>query len=200
MDGHAGRFSGVVNIEKIKNPILVAKFLQSEKDRVLSNGGAKKFALLKGFKLFDPKTKESIERCKRLKKEKYGTVGACALDRNGRLAAATSTGGRGMERTSRVSDSATPAGNFANDYAACSATGVGEDIVDESLCSRLVLLAKEWDSLEKSFARTFKEMRARKRLLAAIGLDRKGQVFWNQTTDILYYSYSTPYKSESFAH
>lgn len=201
MDGHLHRFSGVINIEKIKNPILVAKLLQPEKDRILSGEGALKFALEKGFKPFDLQTKESIKRWKKLragKASKFGTVGACALDTNGHLAAATSTGGRGMERVGRVSDSATPAGNFANDYAACSATGIGEDIVEESLCSRLALFANEWKNLKKSFVQTFQEMKARKRQLAAIGLDHNSHIAWGKTTGILYYSYLTSYKSETF--
>ncbi len=206
MDGKEGKFSGVINIEKIKNPILVAKLLQMEKDRVLSDEGAQGFARKKGFKSFDPRTKKSIERWKDLLRHntqpvfqhKYGTVGACALDRHGYLAAATSTGGRGMECIGRVSDSATPAGNFANHYAACSATGIGEDIVDESLASTLVMRATDWKSLEKSFRKTFEEAKERHRKFAAIGLDQNGQAFWNQTTDIFYYSSITPYNSKIF--
>ena len=200
MDGHLKRFSGVINIEKIKNPILVAKLLQKEKDRVLSGEGAQKFALEKGLKSFDPRTKESIKKWGLMsqKNEKYGTVGACALDINGRLAAATSTGGRGMERIGRVSDSATPAGNYADDYAACSATGIGEDILDVSLCSRLADRGKEYKDLGISFNRVFKEMASQKRQLASIGVDQKGQVFSKNTTEILYYSSLTPYKSETF--
>lgn len=193
MDGHAARFSGVINLEKIKNPILVAKLLQKEKDRILSNGGALKFARDKGFKLFDPRTKESI---KKWKIQKYGTVGACALDHNGHLAAATSTGGRGMQRVGRVSDSATPAGNYANGFAACSATGIGEDIIDESLCSRVVVVAKERNSLGKSLNEVFKATKKRK--FGVIGLDHTGNAFCRRTTDILYYSLLTPYKHETF--
>lgn len=193
MDGHTKRFSGVINIEKIKNPILVAKLLQNEKDRILSNGGAQKFAREKGFKPFNPRTKGSVEKWKI---QKYGTVGGCALDRNGRLAAATSTGGRGMEHVGRVSDSATPAGNFANDYAACSATGIGEDIIDESLCSRLAILAKGYKDLGRSFNEVFKT--AERRKFGAIGIDRAGKTFWRTTTKILYYSLLTPYNSKTF--
>ena len=202
MDGHLMRFSAVINVEQIKNPILVAELLQKEEDRILASEGANLFARKKGFKLFDPRTKESLERWQYFLKskhyEKYGTVGACALDRKGRLAAATSTGGKGMERVGRVSDSALPAGNFANAYAAASATGLGEDIVEESLTSTLVMRAADLKSLEKSFRETFVEMKKRKRRLAAIGLDKKGEAFWNQTTEILYYAFKTPSSSGIF--
>ncbi len=198
MDGSRERFSGVINLEKIKNPVLIAKLLQKEADRVLSDQGAQRFALEKGFKLTDPRTKESLARWKRLIKEKYGTVGACALDSQGRLAAATSTGGRGMERVGRVSDSATPAGNYANSFAACSATGVGEDIVDTSLCSHLVLIGQEKKNLKAAFQNTFRILKSQKKRLAAIGVDQKGQVFTQKTTEILYYALVTPYNSEVF--
>ena len=190
MDGYRMRFSGVINIEKIKNPILVACLLQKERDRILASEGAYRFAKEKGFKLFDPRTKESVKRWKTLrKKNHYGTVGVCALDSNGHLAAATSTGGKGMERVGRVSDSALPSGNFANSFAAVSATGIGEEIVDEALASTLVTRATDWKNLEKSFNKTFKEAKKRKRKLAAIGLDRNGKVFWVNTTEILYYAF-----------
>ena len=203
MDGHRTRFSGVINIEEIKNPILVAASLQNEPDRILADQGAARFAKEKGFKRFDPRTEESIRRWKDLRKVKkmgsYGTVGACALDRLGRLASATSTGGKGMERVRRVSDSALPAGNYANHFAAVSATGLGEDIVEESLASTLVIRATDWKNLERSFQTTFGQMKARKRRIAAIGVDQKGNVFWSKTAAVLYYAFYTPAHSGHFA-
>ncbi len=197
MDGHMMRFSGVINIEKTKNPILVAHLLQKERDRILASEGARQFAKEKGFRSFDPRTKKSIERWKSQKSgagfkydpAKYGTIGACALDSNSHLACATSTGGRGMERIGRVSDSALPAGNFANSYAAVSATGIGEEIVEEALASTLAARAADWNDLEKSFKKTFEEMKNRKRHLAAIGVDQKGNVCFAHTTEILYYAF-----------
>ncbi|MBI4358250.1 MAG: isoaspartyl peptidase/L-asparaginase, partial [Candidatus Omnitrophica bacterium] len=121
MDGRLMRFSGVINIENIKNPILVAKLLQDEADQVLAAEGANQFARQRGFASYDLRTRESVKKwqevMKMKKAQKYGTVGACALDSNGHLAAATSTGGKGGERVGRVSDSALPAGNYANSYA-----------------------------------------------------------------------------------
>lgn len=199
MDGGAMNFSAVINVEQIKNPILVAKLLQKEEERVLSGKGAFNFARKNGFKPCDSRTKDSVRRWKKMKETgKYGTVGACALDKNGGLAAATSTGGRGMEQVGRVSDSAMPAGNFANRFAACSATGVGEDIINEALCSRLAILAEHWNSLGKSFSETFEEAKNRKRRFAAIGVDRKGNLFWRKTTEILYYAAQNTERTETF--
>ena len=200
MDGHPMRFSGVINIEKIKNPILVALLLQKENDRILTSEGALRFAKEKGFKLSDPRTKESIKRWRALRKENhYGTVGVCALDSNGHLAAATSTGGKGIERVGRVSDSALPAGNFANSFAATSATGIGEEIVEEALASTLVARATDWKNLERSFKETFEGAKQRNRKLAAIGLDRDGKVSWAHTTEILYYAFQSYKHSATFS-
>ncbi len=104
-----------------------------------------------------------------------------------------------MERVGRVSDSALPAGTYANSYAAASATGIGEDIVDESLCSRLVIRAKDMNDLKASFLQTFKETALRRRKLAAIGLDQRETVIWNFTTGILYYAFKTSRASGRFS-
>ncbi|MGQ9836530.1 MAG: isoaspartyl peptidase/L-asparaginase [Cyanobacteriota bacterium] len=65
-----------------------------------------------------------------------GTIGAVALDQQGQIFVGTSTGGRGVERLGRVSDSTTPAGTHASTEAGVSCTGVGEDILDECLAAR----------------------------------------------------------------
>lgn len=202
MDGSRMRFSGVVNIEQIKNPVLVAALLQKEPDRLLATKGAQQFAREKGFKPGDTRTQKRIDQWKVwLKKHacgKFGTVGVCALDSEGHLAAATSTGGKGMERAGRVSDSALPAGNYANSFAAVSATGLGEDIIEEALASTLAVRAADLKNLAEAFQKTFAEARKRKRLFAAIGLDRHGNVTAAKTTGILYYAFQTQEKSGVF--
>ena len=65
---------------------------------------------------------------------RFGTVGAVAVDGEGELWACTSTGGRGHEHPGRVSDSPTPAGNYACPRVAISATGFGEQILDLNIC------------------------------------------------------------------
>jgi L-asparaginase len=203
MNGHEMKFSGVVNVEKIKNPILIARLLQKEKDRILSGEGAFKFAKEKGFKTFDHHINHRGEVTSPLhskhKRGKYGTVGACALDRHGHLAAATSTGGKGMERVGRVSDSCLPAGNFANFYAAVSATGIGEDIVEESLASAIATRSLDLKNVKKALAQTFSEAKKRKRRFAVIALDRNGNTFYAKTTEILYYASHTNKLSKTFS-
>ena len=200
MDGFKMKFSGVVNVEKIKNPILIAHLLQKEKDRILAGEGAYQFAKKNGFKEFELRTVESIQRWKKLLKAgKYGTVGACALDRHGRLAAATSTGGKGMERVGRVSDSCLPAGNFANAFAAISATGLGEDIVEEALASTIAARALDLKNLKQTLEQTFAAAKKRKRRFAVIAIDRFGNTFQSKTTEILYYASRTTSSADCFS-
>ena len=115
----------------------------------------------------------------------YGTVGALALDADGELAAATSTGGRGFERAGRVSDTGMPIGNYATAEAAVSCTGIGEDILDEALAVRLVQRVTDGASLKAAWTVTFGEMTVRRRRVGAIGLDRHGQWMWQTTVPLL---------------
>lgn len=125
MDGWRRRFSGVINVERVRHPIAVARLLQEEDFRVLAGEAATAWARARGFEDHDPITAERWREWEDGLRGRSGTVGACAVDAAGRTAAATSTGGRGMETVGRVSDSATVAGNYAMEDAAVSCTGVG---------------------------------------------------------------------------
>lgn len=174
MDGPSRRFSGVINVERVQNPILVARRLQEEKFTVLGGQGATAWARERGFAEYDP-----VIPSRQL--DKSGTVGACALDEQGRLAAATSTGGRGRETVGRVSDSATVAGNYADSNAAVSCTGLGEEIVDEALAVRLVLGMGRFEEV-------FVECRGRDRHFGAIGLDRQGRYYQGECQGQLFWA------------
>ena len=198
MDGFCERFAAVVNLEQIKNPILVARALLHEKDRILAGKGAFSFAKKLGLKSQDTRTKHAIERWKKSKETGFDTVGACALDFKGTLASATSTGGRGLEWPGRVSDSAMPIANYADAYSAISATGIGEEIIDEGLAIKIATRVRDGLSLRQAFAKTFKEVQSRKRRMGAIGLDAKGNVAWTTTTEVLIYGWQKGKKIEIF--
>jgi len=188
MDGPTLRFAAVLNVERVRHPVLVADALLDEEDRVLAGTGAIRYARLKKFPAWNPVTALRRRQWQQRRREQvagYGTVGALALDAEGALAAATSTGGRGFERVGRVSDSGMPAGNYANADAAVSCTGVGEDIVDEALAVRLVQRLTDGTSLKKAWAVTFGEMTVRRRRVGAVGLDRHGQWAWSTTVPLL---------------
>ena len=113
MNGENERFSGVVNVEGILNPILLCAELQTARDRVLCGTGAQEKAREMGLREGDPRTEKAIRTWKEAIAGETGTIGAVVLDNNGHIAAATSTGGRGMEDVGRVSDSCTVAGNLS---------------------------------------------------------------------------------------
>lgn len=178
MNGENQKFSGVINIEEVKNPIEVAKVLMKEDDRVLGGFGAKKYATENGFEDFSteiPQRRKEYEA--KLKNGGKGTVGCVAIDKNGHLAAATSTGGKGFEIVGRISDSATVAGNFANKFAAVSCTGVGEDIVSNATASKIVTRVTDGMSLKKAFEKTFSELKEIDGFAGAIAIDKDGNIF-----------------------
>ena len=187
MDGSVLRFAAVLNIERVRNPILVAHALLGEEDRVLAAAGATRFARAKGFGQWNPVTAARLRQWQQHMHERTedGTVGAVALDRDGRLAAATSTGGKGCERVGRVSDSGLPVGNYADAQAAISCTGMGEQIIEEGLAIRLAQRIADGAALKHAFAIAFHELRMRHRQIGAIGVDRRGQVAWDTTAPVL---------------
>lgn len=188
MDGAHVRFAAVLNIERVRNPVLVAKLLLAEPDRVLAGAGAMRFARSHGIAPWNPVTSARLRQWRTRRREAIPreTVGAVALDRDGRLAAATSTGGKGFERVGRVSDSGLPVGNYANHQVAISCTGLGEEIIDEGLAVRLAQHVADGASLRRAFACVFRELRARVRRVGAIGVDRQGQVVWQTTLPVLF--------------
>ena len=156
MDGRDRSAGAVAGVKTVRNPILLADKVRTESPHVfLIGAGAETFALEKGFEVTPPEwfatpaRREALERMKanRLSSldvdHKFGTVGAVALDRDGNLAAGTSTGGMTGKRWGRVGDAPViGAGTFADNRAcAVSATGWGEYFirvgVAHEICTRL---------------------------------------------------------------
>ena len=189
MDGAAMRFAGVVNIERVRHPVDVASALLGEEDRVLAGPGATQFAQASGMPLrssADPVQPMRSPRGTAHDRVIHETVGAVALDRRGRLAAATSTGGKRGQRVGRVSDSGLPVGNYANAHVAISCTGIGEEIIEEGLAVRIAQRVADGASLSQACVRTFRELRQRRRRMGAIALDRTGCYAVSTTLPILF--------------
>jgi L-asparaginase / beta-aspartyl-peptidase len=150
MDGKTLRAGAVAGIQRVKNPIELARAVMEKSQHVMIAGvGAEEFALEQGLTMVpnsyfrtDARVKQ-LERAQQEEKsgakptalllnepfdDTRGTVGAVALDRNGNLAAATSTGGMTNKRPGRIGDSPIiGAGTYANNAScAVSATGDGE--------------------------------------------------------------------------
>ena len=179
MDGVSQKFAGVINIEDVKNPIHISKELLKYDDRVLSGHGAFDFAREHGFEYFNPETPQRREEYNKKLNEsiRLGTVGCVALDSQGNLAAATSTGGKGFEIPCRVSDSATVAGNFANKFAGISCTGIGEDIMSGALAVKIVTRVTDGFSLQKAVEKSFLELKTFDGFAGIIGISSKGDIY-----------------------
>lgn len=183
MDGKTMKFSGVINIEEVKNPICIAEKLMAYDDRVLSGQGALEFARENGFKYHNP---EIPQRRKEYEKKlsdsiRKGTVGCIALDIYGNIAAATSTGGKGFEIPCRVSDSATTAGNYANAFAGISCTGVGEDIVSGAVASNIVTRVTDGMPLALAVDKTLNELKPFDGFAGVIGISATGELYHSDT-------------------
>ena len=178
MDGSTMKMSGVINIEEVKNPIQVAEVLLNYEDKVLGGSGATNFAREHGFKQFSTEIPQRRSEYKaKLTATRIGTVGCVALDNNGKIAVATSTGGKGFEIPGRISDSATVAGNYANEFCGVSLTGVGEDIVSGAVATKIVTRVTDGFPLEKAFEKTFNELLPFDGFAGAIAIDSKGNIF-----------------------
>ncbi len=189
MDGTTEKFSGVINIEDVKNPIQVAQVLMNVDDRVLGGSGATNFARQHGFEVFSteiPQRRAEYEA--KVKANGSGTVGCVALDNNGRIAVATSTGGKGFEIVGRVSDSATVAGNYANQFCGVSLTGVGEDIVSGAVAAKIVTRVTDGFTLEKTFEKTFAELKPYDGFAGAIAIDKNGTIFHQDSHPSMVYA------------
>jgi L-asparaginase / beta-aspartyl-peptidase len=149
MDGRTQNAGAVAGVEHVRNPILLARAVMEKSKHVLLIGpGAEDFAKRNGVELIDAKYFFTQERWDALQKikaaensggggdkkfiisdaDRHGTVGAVALDQNGNLAAATSTGGTTNKLPGRVGDSPVIGGGTFADNRTCavSCTGDGE--------------------------------------------------------------------------
>jgi L-asparaginase / beta-aspartyl-peptidase len=157
MDGSNLRAGAVCGLTRIKNPIELARAVMEQSEHVmLAGAGAEEFASSRGFAFVPQSYFHTPERWKQLERIRsgdgglsaltishVGTVGAVALDTDGRLAAATSTGGMTGKCYQRIGDSPIiGAGTYADDRScAVSATGHGEVFiraaVAHDICARV---------------------------------------------------------------
>ena len=134
MDGATRRAGAVAAVNRIRNPVLAARAVMEKSRHVLLVGrGAERFARAHGVKLAPRGYFSTATRLAALRSRlegHHGTVGAVALDADGRLAAATSTGGYTGKLPGRVGDSPiVGAGTYADDLCAVSGTGLGEAFI-----------------------------------------------------------------------
>jgi beta-aspartyl-peptidase (threonine type) len=143
MEGHSLRAGSVAAVARIKNPIKLARrIIDDGRHLMLAGEGALMFAREIGFPECPPEAL-IVDREKQRWENKHGTVGCVALDSNGELAVATSTGGMFDKLPGRVGDSPLiGCGTYADDYGAASCTGHGEAIIRTVLAKSAVDLLK----------------------------------------------------------
>ncbi len=142
MDGQGLHVGAIAGVERIKNPISLARKVLVSPHVLLVGRGAEQFAQEQGisqcaledlvterqYKIWQEQQAQQPQQIQHT--DKHGTVGAVALDASGVLAAATSTGGIHNKYPGRVGDSPlVGCGFYADEYAAVSCTGDGEDFV-----------------------------------------------------------------------
>ncbi len=169
MDGRNRQAGAVAGVKHIAHPINLARLVMENSVHVMLSGdGAEAFAQTQGVELVDNHLFDSAHRLQQLHEAKakmkeaekskmnyqaahqsldteykVGTVGAVALDKNGNIAAGTSTGGMTNKRYGRIGDSPViGAGTFAeNESCAVSATGHGEYFIKYNvaadICARV---------------------------------------------------------------
>jgi len=141
----------VAAIERVRNPIRVARDVLATPHILLAGADAEAFARSHGHAVYDPATPESrrkledsLQRIREGRLPRYyrkfkdldlhGTVGAVARDRRGHCAAGVSTGGTSFMLPGRVGDSPIiGSGIYAGPHGAVCATGIGEEIMKRVL-------------------------------------------------------------------
>jgi beta-aspartyl-peptidase (threonine type) len=166
MDGSNLNAGSVAGVGNVKNPIKAARAVMDHSPHVMLSGqGADQFAADQGLETKPPayflteKRKKQLRRVQDAEKAKqtsalpvsthFGTVGAVALDQNGHLAAATSTGGMTNKKWGRIGDSPIiGAGTYASDQScAVSATGWGEYFI-RATAARDICARVQWTNAD----------------------------------------------------
>lgn len=209
-DRNAGAVAGVM---RTKNPITAAQAVMNNSPHVMLSGeGADEFSQTQGLKMVDPSYFVTPDRMKQIEKmieeekdksdaaecisdEKFGTVGAVALDKNGNIAAATSTGGMMNKKNRRIGDSPIiGAGTYAdNRTCGVSCTGHGEYFIRLAVAHEVsaLMLHRKWDLEKATDYVVHHELMKIGGAGGLIAMDRKGYISM---------SFNTPGMFRAFKH
>lgn len=193
MEGATRRAGAVAAVTRIRNPVLAARAVMEKSRHVLLAGrAADRFAARQGLKLEQPEYFHTASRLAALRAKRighHGTVGAVALDANGNLAAATSTGGYTGKMAGRVGDSPIiGAGTYADNRAcAVSGTGLGEafmrGVLAYDVAARMRYLR---EPLEKAAAAAIANLSDLQGDGGLIALDRGGNIVMPFSSEGMY--------------
>lgn len=217
MDGKTQAAGAVAGVRIIKNPISLARAVMEKSEHVMMAGrGAEQFAAEAGIEIVDSSYFRTGSRWQGLQKalredssktkldhsftppqkagtlnrdDKFGTVGCVALDRNGNLAAATSTGGMTNKKYGRIGDSPViGAGTYANNNTvAVSCTGWGEFYIRNVVAHDLsALMAYKGLSVEEAGRTVIKKVGDMGGNGGLIALDKNGNMAMPFNTEGMY--------------
>ncbi len=212
MDGRTLNSGAVAGVSHIKNPINAARIVMDSTRHVLLSGkGAEDFAKQYGVILVEDDYFHTKRRYNQLLKaqkkdkvpldhsafntheliddHKYGTVGAVALDKNGNIAAATSTGGMTNKKYGRIGDSPLiGAGTYANNNTCgVSCTGTGEYFIRTLAAHEASnLMQYKKLSLQESFENVIGQIDDLGGDGGMVGLDKDANIAWYFNTEGMY--------------
>jgi L-asparaginase / beta-aspartyl-peptidase len=216
MDGKTLKAGAVASLKHVKNPIVLARLVMEKSPHVMMDGeGAEAFAKEHDVELVDQKYFFTQQRWDALQKTKaaekggptgekkfiiteqdlHGTVGAVALDRDGNLAAATSTGGKTNKLPGRVGDSPViGAGTYANNATcAVSATGDGEYFIMATVGHDIsALMEYRGMKLEEAAKTALDKVAKLGGTGGLIAIDKQGNITLPFTTSGMYRGYVDP--------
>ena len=213
MDGKTQNAGAVGGVTNIKNPILAARaVMEKSKHVMLSGKGAEEFAKEQGIEQVDPSyfhtdfRWESLQKAKAAEAKlgylagnpdyKYGTVGCAALDKDGNLAAGTSTGGMTNKKWNRIGDAPIiGAGTYANNNTcATSSTGHGEYYIRYVVAHDISALVEYKGMPFQEAAKYVIEDKLKKSGGSGglIGVDKYGNVAMPFNTPGMYRGYAKP--------
>ena len=218
MDGKTLNAGAVASLKHIQNPVSLARLVMEKSGHVMLDGeGAEAFAKVNGIQLlpdqkyfFTQERWEALQKIKAAEKsgggagekkylitdqDRHGTVGAVALDQNGNLAAATSTGGTTNKRAGRVGDSPViGAGTYANNTTcAVSATGDGEYFIRATVAHDVSALMEYCGmSVQEAAQSVLHKVAKLGGSGGLIAIDRQGDVALPFNTSGMYRGYVDP--------
>ncbi|MBX5326300.1 asparaginase [Candidatus Bathyarchaeota archaeon A05DMB-4] len=229
MDGKTLRAGATSLLSDIKNPVHLARLIMENTDHVYIVGeGAEKLAQLFKLERRNAATQSRLESWNKLKEQfkkgkleylpkiyklvkehpslfQLDTVGAVALDKDGNVAAATSTGGVTLKFPGRIGD--TPligCGTYAdNEAGACSATGMGEIavrlVLSKSVCDQMREGSSAQKAVEKAIRTVNRRIRDTFNHMGLIAVDKKGDVEVAHNSPNICHAYMRPGMDVPFA-
>ena len=199
MTGNDLNAGAVATLKTIKNPISAARAVLEKSEHVfLSGTGAENFAIDNGLETVNNSyfiTENQLKQIKKIKENKYGTVGCVALDKSGNITAGTSTGGMMNKKWNRIGDvPVIGAGTYANNKTCgISATGWGEYFIRNVVAYDISAMMEYQNKTMEEAAKIsiFEKVGKMGATGGVIGIDKNGKVMMEFNSPGMYRGYKT---------